>query len=285
MLIDLARCAGCCGCVVACQMQNNTRPGVTWVTVDRCEWGAYPDAKRSYLPHSCMQCDNPPCVAACPTGASYQNEEGITLVNYEDCICCGQCVTACPYGARHTNDTEANWFDTPEPAPYEAYGVQRTDVTEKCIFCNELLAEGRQPACVINCPGGARVIGDVEDPESDIAKKIAGGAKRIGETGFYYLEPAGMPSDMIVSKVMSIGTAAAVDTSTSEEPEKAKAGINPVVVGGGAVVAAAAAVGIGVAVKKSNDRKKADDARRADGTRETDNTRKADDTKDGGAQK
>jgi molybdopterin-containing oxidoreductase family iron-sulfur binding subunit len=279
MLIDLARCAGCCGCVVACQMQNNTRPGVAWVTVDRCEWDEYPSAKRSYLPHSCMQCDDPPCAAACPTGASHQNDEGITLVTYEDCICCGQCVTACPYGARHLNISKENWFDASAPAPYESYGVQRVNVAEKCIFCNGLLDEGRQPACVTNCPGGARIFGDIDDAGSDIAKKIGGGAKKVGETGFYYLEPAAMPSDMIASKVTAITTA--VDNPADEKPqkEKAKAGVSPVVIGGGAVVAAAAAVGIGVAMKKSSDRKKAGGAARADDTQSTD------DTEDGGAQK
>jgi molybdopterin-containing oxidoreductase family iron-sulfur binding subunit len=256
MLIDLARCAGCCGCVVTCQMQNNTRPGVTWVTVDRCEWDEYPNAQRAYLPHSCMQCDDPPCVSACPTGSSYQNEEGVTLVNYEGCICCGQCVAACPYGARHLNTSADNWFGAEAPAPYESYGIQRVDVAEKCIFCEGLRAEGRPPACVVNCPGAARVFGDIDDPESEIAQKI-GGAKRIGETGFYYLEPAGMPSSMVASKVMA---GAMFAEAVADEPQRAKStpGINPVVLGGGAVVVAAAAVGVGVAVKKSRDKKKAD---------------------------
>jgi molybdopterin-containing oxidoreductase family iron-sulfur binding subunit len=259
MLIDLARCAGCCACVVSCQMQNNTRPGVVWVTVDRCEWDEYPQARRVYLPHSCMQCDNPPCVSSCPTGASYQNDEGVTLVNYEACICCGQCVTACPYGARHLNETKANWFDAETPAPYESYGSQRADVAEKCLFCEELRAEGRQPACVVNCPGAARIFGDIDDPESEIAKKIVG-AKRVGETGFYYLAPADMPANMIASKVMAAVSSAGTDTDVDKPaPAKPAAGIDPLVLGGGAVVVAAAAVGVGVAVKKSRDKKKADE--------------------------
>jgi molybdopterin-containing oxidoreductase family iron-sulfur binding subunit len=257
MLIDLARCAGCCGCVVACQMQNNTRPGVVWVTVDRCEWDDYPNARRVYLPHSCMQCDDPPCVSACPTGASTQNDEGVTLVDYEVCIYCGQCEAACPYGARHLNASTENWFDAATPAPYESYGIQRVDVAEKCVFCEELVAEGRQPACVVNCPGGARIFGDIDDPESEIAQK-ASTAKRVGQTGFYYLEPAGMPANMGASKVMA---AAPSGETTSDDGDsqgtKPAPGINPALVGGGAVVAAAAAVGVGVAVKKSHDKKKA----------------------------
>jgi molybdopterin-containing oxidoreductase family iron-sulfur binding subunit len=241
-------------------MQNNTRPGVVWVTVDRCEWDDYPDARRTYLPHSCMQCDDPPCASACPTGASHQNEEGVTLVDYEECICCGQCVSACPYGARHLNTTKENWFDAETPAPYESYGVQRADVAEKCIFCEELRAEGRQPACVVNCPGAARTFGDIDDPESEIAQKAAN-AKRVGTTGFYYLEPVGMPSDMLASKVMVSSppveaVEAETDAETDEAPKTAAApGISPAVIGGGAVVVAAAAVGVGVAVKRSKDKK------------------------------
>jgi molybdopterin-containing oxidoreductase family iron-sulfur binding subunit len=240
-------------------MQNNTRPGVVWVAVDRCEWDEYPQAQRAYLPHSCMQCDDPPCASSCPTGASYQNDEGVTLVDYEVCICCGQCVTACPYGARHLNMTQENWFNADAPAPYESYGLQRTDVAEKCIFCEELRADGRQPACVVNCPGAARIFGDIDDPESEIAKKI-GSAKRVGETGFYYLEPANMPSSMIASKVMVSAPSGEVNTEVSEPAStKPAPGINPAILGGGAVVVAAAAVGVGVAVKKSKDKKKADE--------------------------
>jgi hypothetical protein len=94
-------------------------------------------------------------------------------------------------------------------------------------------------------------------------------------TGFYYLEPASMPSDMITSKVMAV---AAPVTSATEEPQKAKAGVNPVVVGAAGVVVAAAAVGVGVAAKKSSDRKKAA-AQAAAGTGEKGST------KDGGDRK
>ena len=259
MLIDLARCAGCGGCVVSCQMQNNTRPDVVWNQLERCEWDEYPDAGRCYLPHSCMHCDDAPCVATCPTGASYTNDEKVTLVNYEECICCGQCVLACPYGARHINKNEDNFFDASEPAPYESYGVQREDVAEKCIFCNELVEQGKQPACVLNCPGKARFFGDIEDAESPIAQKIAAGAKRVGETGFYYIEPAGMPSNMILSKVAP--DLAPVAGSGDNGKTKAAAGINPVVVGvaAGAVVVAAGA-GTAVAVSRSRKKKAAEAA-------------------------
>jgi Fe-S-cluster-containing dehydrogenase component len=202
MVLDLARCAGCGGCVVACQMQNNTAPSVKWNTLDRCEWGEHPSAGRCYLPHACMHCDAPACVAVCPTGASYKADDGVTLVDYAECICCGSCVNACPYGARHINNDASHYFDAEKPAPYEAFGVQRSGVVEKCIFCHGRLEAGEMPACVSNCPGKARYFGDAEAPEGDFAKKLAS-ATQVDQTGFYYVHPAGMPQDMVASRVMA----------------------------------------------------------------------------------
>jgi len=258
MLIDLARCAGCCGCVVACQMQNNTRPGVAWVTVDRCEWGEYPTAGRSYLPHSCMQCDNPPCVAVCPTGASYTREDGITLVDYAVCINCGSCFAACPYGARHVNKGGTYFFDSSEPAPYEAEGIQRESVMEKCVFCNELVDAGGQPACVLNCPGKARVFGDIDDPESPIALKIAAGGKQVGATGFYYIETAGMPTGTVASTVVveAAPTPEPSDDGDNSGATSAKPGINPLAIGAGVVAVAAVGTGVGLTLKKKAKKEK-----------------------------
>ena len=87
MLIDLKRCAGCGACVVACQLQNNQSPGVSWVKLDTVEWGeAAGEAGRAYLPHACMHCENPECVSVCPTGASQKLDDGVVIVDYDACI-------------------------------------------------------------------------------------------------------------------------------------------------------------------------------------------------------
>jgi Fe-S-cluster-containing dehydrogenase component len=243
-------------------MQNNTRPGVVWGRVDALEWGEYPEAGRSYLPHACMQCDDPACVASCPTGASYQREDGITLVDYERCICCGQCVVACPYGARHINNEDKYWFEQKTPAPYEAEGVQRMNVAEKCNFCAGKVDDGGLPACVATCPGKARFFGDIDDPESDIAKKAAK-ATRVAETGFYYLPVKGMDASLITpvltGNMSSSPKQDAKGQKNAEKSQKAEGSdATPVIIAAGAIaVAAGAGVGIGVSRSKAAKRKAA----------------------------
>ncbi len=246
MAIDLRRCAGCYACVVACQMHNNTKPGVAWGQVDAREWGEDPDNRRCYLPHACMHCEDAPCVSSCPTGASHVREDGIVMVNYDECINCGSCLHACPYGARVQNSGGGYYFGTEEPAPYEAEGIQREQVVEKCIFCAGRIDAGLQPACVQNCPGNARVFGDLDDPESNISKFIAkNNPEQVRKTHFYYMPVAGMPKDMLPQAQVSTSKNKGVNSKPAEP------GIPLPMAIGGVAVATAAGAGIAVGVKNS----------------------------------
>lgn len=249
MLIDLKRCAGCGACVVACQLENNQKQGVSWITIDTVEWGEeIGESGRVYVPRSCMQCEEPPCVDVCPTGAGMVKADGVTVMDYAACINCGSCIKACPYDARKLNKTRTNYFLGENQAPYEAYGEQRVNVVEKCDFCDHRVAEGLKPACVINCPGIARYFGDLDDPESDISKRIAwGDAVRIGDTSFYYTPVNGMPD----SAYPTAGAIAAAAAAHTEEKEGQDNAVNPVAVTVGAVAVAAVAAGVGVGVKKA----------------------------------
>ena len=186
MVIDLKKCIGCHTCTIACKVENGTGPGVFWSQVIDREVGTYPSVKRIFIPRLCMHCDDPPCVRACPSGASYQRQDGLVLIDQAKCIGCRYCSVACPYGARHFNKARAGYF--PQGfTPYEEllYQSHETGVVEKCNFCATLVDRGQQPACVRACPMNARTFGDLNDPRSEVAQLVR--SKR----AYRYLEEMG----------------------------------------------------------------------------------------------
>ena len=137
--------------------------------------GTVPQPGKFYLPVQCMQCDNPPCVKACPVGATWKEPDGIVVIDYDWCIGCRYCMTACPYWARHFNWTEPQ-IPAAELNPHTHYLGNRPrpkGVVEKCHFCTQRTRKGRQPACQEACPTGARVFGNLLDPQSEIRYVLA----------------------------------------------------------------------------------------------------------------
>ncbi len=173
MVIDLKRCIGCHSCSMACKVENFTGPGVFWSFVEDEEVGTYPSVIRRFIPRLCMHCKNPACVDTCPTGASYQREDGIVLVDQNRCVGCQSCIVACPYGARYFVRENKGYFDQ-GVTPYEKVGFSkhRPGVVEKCTFCAHRLEERKEPACVRACPVKARTFGDLNDLKSNVCEVI-----------------------------------------------------------------------------------------------------------------
>ena len=195
MVLNLNRCSGCLTCEVACKMVNGTRTGVDYTTVERVEWGQFPDAHRRYKINICMHCENASCIAACPTKASYATDEGVVLVDYDKCIGCGACVTACPYGAR-TLVTDQPFAFGDDPLPCEEQQADLGNIVEKCTFCYGRVQNGEAPMCTVHCPGQCRVFGDVDDPESDVSKYIEShNAVHVEGTHIWYVAPEGYPEN------------------------------------------------------------------------------------------
>ena len=111
MVIDLRKCIGCHACTIACIVENKLPPGVVYRPVMIEELGSYPNVSMRFLPRPCMQCDQPPCVPVCPVNATYKDENGVVVIDYDQCIGCRYCITACPYGAR-TFDFGALYTDS-----------------------------------------------------------------------------------------------------------------------------------------------------------------------------
>ena len=175
MVIDLKKCAGCYGCVIACKAEHNTPPGVFWGRVVEKEEGKYPSVRRTYLPMLCYHCDEPPCRDVCPTGATTKREDGIVVIDYDVCIGCRTCMMACPYNVRYYWGKPKDTMYFAEGAnPYEVTAPQEFQraVAQKCDFCRERLEKELVPACVVTCPAGARTFGDLDDPDSEVSRLI-----------------------------------------------------------------------------------------------------------------
>lgn len=156
LVINLDRCSGCDSCVAACKYENGLPLGEYYNRMLSIgPTGTFPDIERYWLPVQCQQCENPQCVAVCPTGASYRDPDtNVVLVDRGKCIGCEYCIYACPYGVRDFSEEQG--------------------VAEKCTLCSQLTADGTDvPVCVHNCCAGARFFGDLDDPESDASKELA----------------------------------------------------------------------------------------------------------------
>ena len=196
MVIDLKRCIGCYACQLSCKAEHGTPPGVFYARLLKREEGSYPSVRQLFLPVLCNHCEEAPCVDACPTGASFQWEDGVVDIDHDKCVGCKTCMMACPYGNRYFNDQQQHYYPQ-GPTDYERARMSghQTDVVMKCNFCRERVREGKQPACVANCPTIARYFGDLDDATSEVSRLIQerGGFPLHPELGtrpsVYYLPP------------------------------------------------------------------------------------------------
>ncbi len=186
MVMDLRRCIGCRACTVACKSENDVSLGRFRTVVQERTLGTFPNTKKGFLPIMCNHCEGnkedgvPPCVKACPEypgermtfktadggkiryrgGATYKRPDGLILIDADLCIGCGKCIDACPYGVRSFN-------------PFVKAGKKpEKQAADKCDMCKERVANGIDPACVNTCQGRARIFGDLNDPNSEVAKLV-----------------------------------------------------------------------------------------------------------------
>jgi len=196
MVIDCNKCVGCHLCAVACRQEYDVPKGVWRSWVKEIEKEDSTERKKCFLPRLCNHCENAPCVSVCPVGASYKREDGIVLTDYKKCIGCKYCIVACPYDARFLNPLILT--------------------SDKCTFCDHRLEEGKLPACVEICPRGARIFGDLNDHESEVAKLIHGKPvevmkKKLGtKPQVYYINP---DKDMTPAEYM-------IETYSGEKKKK-----------------------------------------------------------------
>jgi Fe-S-cluster-containing dehydrogenase component/formate-dependent nitrite reductase membrane component NrfD len=151
-VLDQTRCIGCHACTTACKSENDVPLGVSRTYVKSVDVGRFPQVRRAFQVTRCNQCEDAPCVTACPTNAMYRRSDGIVDFDKRICIGCKACMAACPYDAIFIN-----------PEDHSA---------EKCNFCAHRLEIGLEPACVVVCPTGAILVGDLNDPQSAVAQIV-----------------------------------------------------------------------------------------------------------------
>ena len=152
-VINQDTCIGCHACSVACKSEHLVPLSVNRTYVKQIEIGVYPEVSRQFQITRCNQCDDAPCVPICPVTAMFKRDDGIVDFDRDVCIGCKACIAACPYDAIHIS---------PE-----------SNSAEKCNFCAHRIDQGLEPACVVVCPVEAIVVGNLNDPSSEVFQLIA----------------------------------------------------------------------------------------------------------------
>ncbi len=182
---NVTRCEGYMECVAACVKENNLdrRSNTHYIRIFEMEHGQMspevgdgkffhevPVEDRFYMGVQCYHCQNAPCVKACPTKATWQEPDGIVVVDYDWCIGCRYCIAACPYYGRRFNWNKPHIpvEEMTKKQHYLGNRLRGRGQMEKCTFCVQRSRNGRLPACVEACPTGARVFGNLLDPDSEI---------------------------------------------------------------------------------------------------------------------
>ena len=197
LLIDVTRCSGCYNCFLACRDEHygNDYPGYSapqplhgqfWMQIKEVEGGKYPRPRLNYIAVPCQNCQNAPCIDAAKDGAVYRRDDGIVMIDPVKAKGQDQIVASCPYRVIYWNDEK--------------------NIPQKCTFCAHLLDAGwKEPRCVEACPTAALKFGDLDDPNSEVAKLVAAGKVEILHPEYNMKEKVsyiGLPKRFIAGTVV-----------------------------------------------------------------------------------
>lgn len=182
---NVTRCEGYMECIDACVKENNLdrKSETQYIQIFEMENGRMtpdqgdarffhevPVKGHYYMGVQCFHCENPPCIKACPTKATWKEPDGLVVVDYDWCIGCRYCMAACPYMGRRFNwhPPEIPENEINKNQHYLGNRQRVKGMMEKCTFCVQRSRKGKLTACAEACPTGARVFGNLLDPDSEI---------------------------------------------------------------------------------------------------------------------
>jgi len=225
---------------------------MSWMRIDRYFVGDENDPRVALSPVACQQCEEAPCENVCPVTATSHSPEGLNDMAYNRCVGTRYCANNCPYKVRRFN--YLSWHEyldgDPEligdvPTLTPTYGnmpetrkiqynpnvtVRMHGMMEKCSYCVQRIEAAKiatrrddrdmrdgdiVTACQQTCPTGAISFGDLNDPRSNVARKV-----RL-DRGYHLLAELGVhPRTTFLARIRNanpaMGTPAA---AASEEAE------------------------------------------------------------------
>lgn len=107
LYINYQKCTGCRLCELVCSVSHDGMSNPARSRIKVMKW----EAEGLYVPMSCQQCQDAPCLNVCPVKAISRDESlDRLMVDYDKCIGCRACVAVCPFGAMSFNTIDRKVF-------------------------------------------------------------------------------------------------------------------------------------------------------------------------------